>query len=65
MSRGVRGFLAGFGAFWAGFDRDFIGFDTPFGRFGGVQIDVSRIFAETLMNVKCFTTIIVVPLLYG
>jgi len=65
MLRWVRGFCVGFYAFRVGFDRDFIGFDTPFGRFGGVQIDVSRIFAETLTFVKCFTTIIVVPLLYG
>ena len=55
MLRWVSSFLAGFGAFWVGFDRDLIGFDTPFGGFGGVQIDVSRIFAETLTNVKCFT----------
>jgi hypothetical protein len=65
MLRWVRDFCARFEACWAGFDRDLIGFDTPFGGFGGVQIDVSRIFAETLMNVKCFTARIVVPLLYG
>ena len=65
MLRWVTRFFARFDSFRVGFDRDFIGFDTPFGRFGGVQIDVSRIFAETLTFVKCFTRRIVVPLLYG
>ena len=65
MLRWARGFCIGFGAFWVGFDRDLIGFDTPFDGFGGVLFDVSRIFAETLTFVKCFTAIIVVPLLYG
>ena len=65
MLRWVRGFCARFDAFRVGFDRDLIGFDTPLDGFGGVTFDVSRIFAETLTNVKCFTAIIVVPLLYG
>ena len=65
MLRWVRGFCARFYAFRAGFDRDFIGFDTPFDGFGGVQIDVSRVFAETLTFVKSFTRRIGVPLLYG
>ena len=65
MLRWVSSFFAGFGVFWVGFDRDFIGFDTPFDGFGGVPFDVSRIFAETLTFVKCFTRRISVPLLYG
>ena len=65
MLRWVTRFFTGFDAFRAGFDRDFIGFDTPFDGFGGVQIDVSRVFAETLTFVKCFTRRISVPLLYG
>ena len=65
MLRWVRGFLSGFSVFRVGFDRDLIGFDTPFDGFGGVLFDVSRVFAETLTFVKCFTARIVVPLLYG
>ena len=65
MLRWVTRFFARFDAFRVGFDRDLIGFDTPLDGFGGVPFDVSRIFAKTLTFVKCFTAVIVVPLLYG
>jgi hypothetical protein len=65
MLRWASAFPSVFGAFFMVFDPVFIGFDTPFDGFGGVQIDVSRVFAETLTFVKSFTRRISVPLLYG
>jgi hypothetical protein len=45
-------FFAVFCCFLIVFDR----FLTVFARLLRVEIDVSRVFAETLMNVKFFTT---------
>jgi len=55
MLKWVRQILRLFSHFWSLFDRNLIAFEASRSGFARVRVDVSRVFAETLTCVKCFT----------